>query len=79
MPHQALVCSMTLWDHVVFSALTVALSMSTMVLFPNTFCGRCVRGVAVVFLRRRGSDAIAPAAIMLLARLDALDIRRLIR
>jgi putative drug exporter of the RND superfamily len=82
MPHQALVSSMTTAGRtVVFSALTVALSMSTMVLFPNYFLRSfAYAGVAVVVLAAAAAIVIAPAAIMLLGpRLDALDLRRLIR
>ena len=82
MPHQALVSSMTTAGRtVVFSALTVALSMSTMVLFPNYFLRSfAYAGVAVVVLAAAAAIVITPAAIMLLGpRLDALDVRRLIR
>ena len=81
-PHQALMRSMTTAGRtVVFSALTVALSMSTMVLFPNYFLRSfAYAGVAVVVLAAAAAIVIAPAAIMLLGpRLDALDVRRLIR
>jgi putative drug exporter of the RND superfamily len=82
MPHQALVRSMTTAGRtVVFSALTVALSMSAMVLFPNYFLRSfAFAGVAVVVLAAAAAIVIAPAAIMVLGpRLDALDVRRLIR
>ena len=65
----------------VFSALTVALSMSAMVLFPNYFLRSfAYAGVAVVVLAAAAAIVITPAAIVLLGpRLDALDVRRLIR
>ncbi|MDT5284267.1 MAG: putative drug exporter of the superfamily [Mycobacterium sp.] len=81
-PHQALVRSMTTAGRtVVFSALTVALSMSALVLFPNYFLRSfAYAGVAVVVLAATAAIVIVPAAIMLLGpRLDALDVRRLIR
>ena len=82
MPHQALVRTMTTAGRtVVFSALTVALSMSTMVLFPNYFLRSfAYAGLAVVVLAAAAAIVIAPAAIVVLGpRLDALDVRRLIR
>ena len=81
-PHQALVRTMTTAGRtVVFSALTVALSMSAMVLFPNYFLRSfAYAGVAVVVLAAAAAIVIAPAAIVVLGpRLDALDVRRLIR
>jgi putative drug exporter of the RND superfamily len=82
MPHQALVRTMTTAGRtVVFSALTVALSMSAMVLFPNYFLRSfAYAGLAVVLLAAAAAIVIAPAAIVVLGpRLDALDVRRLIR
>jgi RND superfamily putative drug exporter len=81
-PDQALVRSIsTAGRTVVFSALTVALSMSAMVLFPNYFLRSfAYAGVAVVVLAAAAAIVIAPAAITVLGpRLDALDVRRLIR
>ena len=81
-PHQALVRTMTTAGRtVVFSALTVALSMSAMVLFPNYFLRSfAYAGLAVVVLAAAAAIVIAPAAIVLLGpRLDALDVRLLIR
>ena len=53
---------------VVFSALTVALSMSTMVLFPNYFLRSfAYAGVAVVVLAATAAIVITPAAIVVWA------------
>jgi putative drug exporter of the RND superfamily len=79
---QALVRAMTTAGRtVVFSALTVALSMSAMILFPNYFLRSfAYAGVAVVVLACAAAIVIAPAAIVLLGpRLDDWDVRRLIR
>jgi putative drug exporter of the RND superfamily len=66
---------------VVFSALTVALSMSAMALFPMYFLRSfAYAGVAVVAFALLASLVCAPAAIALLGRrLDALDVGRLAR
>ena len=66
---------------VVFSAMTVASSMVAMVLFPQYFLRSfAYAGVAVVILAATASIVVTPAAIALLGgRLDALDIRRLLR
>ncbi|KAA1249197.1 MMPL family transporter [Mycobacterium simiae] len=66
---------------VLFSAMTVALSMATLVLFPMYFLKSfAYAGVAVVALAAVAAVVITPAAIVLLAdRLDSLDVRRLIR
>jgi len=66
---------------VLFSALTVALSMVTMVLFPQYFLKSfAYAGVAVVAFAAAAAVVVTPAAITLLgARLDALDVRRLLR
>ncbi|GAB2999487.1 MMPL family transporter [Mycobacterium bourgelatii] len=80
-PNRALVCAMsTAGRTVVFSALTVALSMSALVLFPNYYLRSfAYAGVAVVVLAATAAIVITPAAIALLGRrLDALDVRRLI-
>jgi RND superfamily putative drug exporter len=82
MPQQALARTITTAGRtVVFSALTVALSMSAMVLFPNYFLRSfAYAGVAVVVLAAAAAIFIAPAAIVVLGpRLDAVDVRRLIR
>ena len=81
-PNQALVRTMsTAGRTVVFSALTVALSMSALVLFPSFYLRSfAYAGVAVVVLAAMAAIVITPAAIVLLGhRLDALDVRRLIR
>lgn len=66
---------------VLFSAMTVALSMATMVLFPQYFLKSfAYAGVAVVAFAATAAIVVTPAAIALLgARLDALDVRRLLR
>jgi RND superfamily putative drug exporter len=65
---------------VVFSAVTVALSMSALLLFPNFYLRSfAYAGVATVVLAAIAAIVITPAAIALLGhRLDALDVRRLI-
>ena len=66
---------------VAFSALTVALSMSAMALFPMYFLRSfAYAGVAVVLLAAAAAIVVTPAVIVLLGRrLDALDVRKLIR
>ncbi|MGD9622854.1 MAG: MMPL family transporter [Mycolicibacterium sp.] len=66
---------------VLFSAMTVASSMVTMVLFPQYFLKSfAYAGVAVVAFAAVASVVVTPAAIALLgSRLDALDIRKLLR
>ena len=66
---------------VIFSATTVALSMSVMVLFPMHFLKSfAYAGVATVALCAAAAVLVTPAAIMLLGdRLDALDVRRVVR
>jgi RND superfamily putative drug exporter len=66
---------------VLFSAMTVALSMVTMVLFPQYFLKSfAYSGVAVVAFAATAAVVLTPAAIALLgARLDSLDMRRLLR
>ncbi|MCW2655081.1 MAG: putative superfamily drug exporter [Mycobacterium sp.] len=66
---------------VLFSALTVALSMSALVLFPMYFLRSfAYAGIAVVAFAAVAAILVAPAAIALLGpRLDALDLHRLIR
>jgi RND superfamily putative drug exporter len=66
---------------VLFSALTVALSMVAMVLFPMYFLKSfAYAGIAVVTFAAVAAVVVAPAAIVLLGdRLDTLDVRRLIR
>ncbi|OBH33254.1 hypothetical protein A5692_14345 [Mycobacterium sp. E342] len=66
---------------VLFSAVTVALSMSATVAFPMYFLKSfAYAGVATVAFVATASIVITPAAIVLLGpRLDALDVRRLMR
>ena len=79
---QALVRTMaTAGRTVLFSALTVALSMMAMVLFPMYFLKSfAYAGIAVVGFAAVAAIVVAPAAIVLLGdRLDSLDVRRLAR
>ncbi|BBY14628.1 MMPL family transporter [Mycolicibacterium litorale] len=79
---RALVTTMaTAGRTVLFSALTVALSMATMVLFPMYFLKSfAYAGIAVVGFAATAAIVVAPAAIALLGdRLDAYDVRRLLR
>jgi RND superfamily putative drug exporter len=81
-PEQALVRTMmTAGRTVLFSAMTVALSMIAMVLFPMYFLKSfAYAGIAVVGLAALAAIVIAPAAIVLLGdRLDAFDVRRFAR
>src|ERR1700741_2043578 len=66
---------------VLFSAMTVALSMVAMVLFPMYFLQSfAYAGIAVVVFAAVAAIVVAPAAIALLGdRLDSLDARRLAR
>ena len=66
---------------VLFSAMTVALSMATMVLFPQYFLKSfAYAGAAVVAFAAAAAVIVTPAAIVLLdTRLDSLDVRRLLR
>ena len=66
---------------VLFSAMTVALSMVAMVLFPMYFLKSfAYAGIAVVGFAAVAAIVVAPAAIVLLGdRLDSLDVRRLAR
>ena len=59
--------------------MTVALSMAAMVLFPMYFLKSfAYAGVATVAFAAVAALVVTPAAIVLLgARLDALDVRRL--
>jgi RND superfamily putative drug exporter len=79
---QALIRTMaTSGRTVLFSAVTVALSMSATALFPMYFLKSfAYSGVATVAFVATASIVITPAAIVLLGpRLDALDARRLVR
>jgi len=66
---------------VCFSAMTVALSMVAMVLFPMYFLKSfAYAGIAVVAFAAVAAVVVTPAAIVLLGdRLDSLDVRRLAR
>ncbi|TRW78745.1 MMPL family transporter [Mycolicibacterium sp. 018/SC-01/001] len=66
---------------VLFSALTVALSMVAMVIFPMYFLKSfAYAGIAVVAFAALAAIVVAPAAIALAGdRLDALDVRRVVR
>ena len=66
---------------VLFSAMTVALSMSVMALFPMYFLKSfAYAGVAVVALAAVAAIVVTPAAIALLGpRLDSLECHRLLR
>ena len=66
---------------VLFSATTVALSMSVMVLFPMYFLKSfAYAGLAVVAFAAVAAIVVTPAAIALLGqRLDSFDVRRLVR
>ncbi len=80
--HEALMRTMAVAGRtVLFSAMTVALSMSVMVLFPMYFLKSfAYAGVAVVVLAAAAAIVVTPAAIALLGpRLDSLDIHRLLR
>jgi putative drug exporter of the RND superfamily len=66
---------------VVFSAVTVALSMAVMVVFPMNFLRSfAYAGVATVAFAAVAALVVTPAALVLLAdRIDALDVRRALR
>lgn len=79
---QALIRTMaTSGRTVLFSAVTVALSMSATALFPMYFLKSfAYAGVATVAFVATASMVITPAAIVLLGpRLDSLDARKLVR
>jgi putative drug exporter of the RND superfamily len=81
-PDVALIRTMaTAGRTVLFSATTVALSMAATVAFPMYFLKSfAYAGVATVAFVATASIVITPAAIVLLGpRLDALDVRRLVR
>jgi len=81
-PDRALVRTMsTAGRTVLFSAMTVALSMVAMVLFPMYFLKSfAYAGIAVVAFAAVAAIVVAPAAIVLLGdRLDSLDARSLAR
>ncbi|QWY65334.1 MMPL family transporter (plasmid) [Mycobacterium avium subsp. hominissuis] len=66
---------------VLFSALTVALAMTALILFPMYFLKSIAyAGVAIVLLSVGASLTIAPAVLILLGdRIDALDARYIVR
>ena len=66
---------------VLFSAVTVALSMAVLVLFPMNFLRSfAYAGVATVAFASLSAVVVTPAAIVLLGdRLDSLDVRRALR
>ncbi|MEV6164657.1 MMPL family transporter [Streptomyces sp. NPDC052052] len=66
---------------VLFSALTVAVSLAAMLVFPQYFLRSfAYAGIAVVLLAAAAALILLPAALMLLGpRVDALDLRRLLR
>jgi RND superfamily putative drug exporter len=78
--NQALVRTMaTAGRTVLFSAMTVALSMVALMLFPMYFLKSfAYAGIAVVAFAAVAAVVVTPAAIVLLGgRLDSLDVRRL--
>ncbi|MUM16661.1 MMPL family transporter [Mycobacterium sp. CBMA271] len=79
---EALVLTMTTAGRtVLFSALTVALALVALILFPMYFLKSFgYAGVATVFVGAIAALVIVPAVITLLGdRIDNLDVRRLIR
>ncbi|MFC8289529.1 MMPL family transporter [Streptomyces sp. NPDC057242] len=66
---------------VLFSALTVAVSLAAMLVFPQYFLRSfAYAGIAVVLLAATAALTLLPAALVLLGhRVDALDLRRLVR
>jgi len=66
---------------VLFSAVTVALSLSALMLFPMYFLKSfAYSGIATVAFAAAAAVIVTPAAIVLLGeRLDSFDIRRLVR
>lgn len=66
---------------VLFSALTVAVSLAAMLVFPQYFLRSfAYAGIAVVLLAATAALTLLPAALVLLGhRVDALDLRRLFR
>ncbi|MFE9441109.1 MMPL family transporter [Streptomyces sp. NPDC006602] len=66
---------------VLFSALTVAVSLAAMLLFPQYFLRSfAYAGIAVVLLAAAAALILLPAALVLLGhRVDSLDLRRVFR
>jgi uncharacterized membrane protein YdfJ with MMPL/SSD domain len=79
--HALVVTMKTAGRTVLFSATTVALSMAAMILFPMHFLKSFgYAGIATVGLTAIAAVVMTPAAIVLLGdRLNALDVRRLLR
>ncbi|MEZ0339923.1 MMPL family transporter [Mycobacterium sp. pV006] len=80
--HDAIMTTMvTAGRTVVFSATTVALSMSAMVLFPMHFLKSfAYAGVATVAFAATAAIVVTPAALVVLGdRIEALDLRRAAR
>ena len=81
-PAAALVRTMsTAGRTVLFSAVTVALSLAALMMFPMYFLKSfAYSGIATVAFAAAAAIVVTPAAIVLLGhRLDSLDIRRLLR
>ena len=81
-PETALIHTMTAAGRtVMFSAITVALSLSAMMLFPMYFLKSfAYAGIATVAVGTVAALFVTPAGIVLLgSRIDALDVRRLTR
>ncbi len=81
-PHTALVRTMsTAGRTVLFSAVTVALSLSALLLFPMYFLRSfAYSGIATVAFAAAAAVLVTPAAIAMLGpRIDVLDMRKLIR
>lgn len=66
---------------VLFSALTVAVSLAAMLIFPQYFLRSfAYAGIAVVILAASAALVVLPAALMLLGeRVNSLDLRRVFR
>ncbi|MEU2023105.1 MMPL family transporter [Streptomyces sp. NPDC016469] len=66
---------------VLFSALTVAVSLAAMLVFPQYFLRSfAYAGIAVVLLAAASALILLPAALMLLGpRINSLDLRKLLR
>ncbi|MFE6225206.1 MMPL family transporter [Streptomyces sp. NPDC057854] len=81
-PHAAVRTTLrTAGRTVLFSALTVAVSLAAMLVFPQYFLRSfAYAGIAVVLLAAAAALTLLPAALVLLGdRVNALDLRRLLR
>ncbi|MEU8762002.1 MMPL family transporter [Streptomyces sp. NPDC048659] len=81
-PHTAVATTLrTAGRTVLFSALTVAVSLAAMMVFPQYFLRSfAYAGIAVVLLAAAAALVLLPAALLLLGdRVNALDLRRLFR